>query len=899
MSKQYSFPHLVGAASAKFIVVHLHYFESDEYDVCKVVVKRTNLAVFVTNAVLKAPPNVTFVVTASSPMPNASNFFESISLEPWGDEVLPPVVHFHQVNNTETDLCPREHVIREYDDASHYLFIFSTTAFLNDGARGPFGDEWLSTLAWPFVVDPTTRLAGVVMSCALRVHVQSWAMVVDARIKAEFLQLYAEACTMNKTDAIVHSEIGAGSATLNHGTIASLWPPLYGFSVDAAECLARGDTPALYIDLHKCANPLAQSRFRHMGPGTEFRTPAKLSDIVFTKFGGDVMPLMPWSYRQFVANETASLFRRSQLGETPCFDRTNLAVFVANAILLEAPPPQNAMFIITTTSPFPPAKEFFESVGIEPWGEDLFPASVVVRPVSSTKIDLCHRASILRDFNASHYLFVNDGARGPFGANWLETLAWPFRLDNSTLVAGIVLSCSQYVHVESWAIVVDARVKDSFAEIYEGSCNLPRPKALRHGDIGAGRMFLQTYGSSMAALWPPLHGLTQESAACLMNDDARILRRDLNDCQSPFDPAGNFHFPQNLSDIVFTKFVGGDVTRPENSSSYEARVIEETAAIFRQRPRLMAEAQPHVVHLHYYESRKFDRCTILTKRTNLAVFVANAVLAAPKNVTFVVTTGSSLPNASEFFGSTGVEPWGRTVLPANVVVRRVPYARIDLCHRASVLREFYGSHYLFLNDGVRGPFGEHWLETLAWPFHLDPSTGVTGVVLSCSHFVHVESWAIVVHSRVKELFLGLYKTSCTLPKPKAIRHGEIGAGRAILQVDGTSIAALWPPLHGFARSAAACLTSNDAPILRRDLNDCHDRFDPAGNFTPPPKLSDIVFTKFDGDVMHDIPESFEARVAAATAAALLRRRHRPNKTPKFRLPQLAEAKCRLFLQDNP
>ncbi|KAJ8601456.1 hypothetical protein CTAYLR_010499 [Chrysophaeum taylorii] len=602
----HTFPHLV---------VHLHYFESPRYDWCKIVIKRTNLAVFVNNAVLKAPPNVTFVVTASSPLPEADEFFASIGVDdPWGEAILPPAVHFQRTGNTDTDLCPRARVIRNYGNASHYLF-------LNDGARGPFGDEWVSTLAWPFAVDPTTRVLGVVISCQHSVHVQSWAIVVDARVKHEFIRVYDNACSMQKTGAIMQGEVAVGLAALAHGSIAAFRPPLYGFTRAAAECMRAEKTPRLISDLQNCRNPL--------GPLSTLRTPAKLSDIVFTKFGGSVMPFKPRDFKMRVANETGALFRQPTLGgELPChapssfkmpgtcdraddlvargipartsnfifprlvryesvfasaifliaqvahlhYDenpedrcatitkRTNLAVFVKNAVLKKPP---NVTFVVTSTSPLPEADEFFASIGVDdPWGPAVLPANVVFRQVLSSRSSLCPRAWVLRDLDASHYLFVDGDARGPFGDAWLETLAWPFYLETSTRVSGVALSCSQYVHVESWAIIVDARVKSLYWKLCQLSCSTRN--AVRRIEIDATRAMLALGDATIAALWPPVYGVTLEAAGCLLRKKFAALCKD----------AINRKPPSNLTDVVFTMFFNN------NATGTKSRVFTETAALF-------------------------------------------------------------------------------------------------------------------------------------------------------------------------------------------------------------------------------------------------------------------------------------------------------------------------------
>ncbi|KAJ8607554.1 hypothetical protein CTAYLR_009497 [Chrysophaeum taylorii] len=548
-----TFPHLV---------VHLHYFESPRYDWCKIVIKRTNLAVFVNNAVLKAPPNVTFVVTASSPLPEADEFFASIGVDdPWGEAILPPAVHFQRTGNTDTDLCPRARVIRNYGNASHYLF-------LNDGARGPFGDEWVSTLAWPFAVDPTTRVLGVVISCEHSVHVQSWAIVVDARVKHEFIRVYDNACSMQKTDAIMQGEVAVGLAALAHGSIAAFRPPLYGFTRAAAECMRAEKTPRLISDLQNCRNPL--------GPLSTLRTPAKLSDIVFTKFGGSVMPFKPRDFKMRVANETGALFRQPTLGgELPCHAPSSFKMpgtcDRADDLVARGIPARTSNFIFPRLvahlhydeNPEDRGRRVFASIGVDdPWGPAVLPANVVFRQVLSSRSSLCPRAWVLRDLDASHYLFVDGDARGPFGDAWLETLAWPFYLDTSTRVSGVALSCSQYVHVESWAIIVDARVKSLYWKLCQLSCSTRN--AVRRIEIDATRAMLALGDATIAALWPPVYGVTLEAAGCLLRKKSAALCKD----------AINRKPPSNLTDVVFTMFFNN------NATGTKSRVFTETAALF-------------------------------------------------------------------------------------------------------------------------------------------------------------------------------------------------------------------------------------------------------------------------------------------------------------------------------
>lgn len=295
-----------------------------------------------------------------------------------------------------------------------------------------------------------------------------------------------------------------------------------------------------------------------------------------------------------------------------------------------------------------------------------------------------------------------------------------------------------------------------------------------------------------------------------------------------------------------------------------------------------------VVHLHYYESSEYERCKLIVKRTNLALFVKAAVLGSSGGTTFVVTaSGDGVPPADDFFASVGVPAWGPTVLPDSVVYRRVNNTLTDLCPRALVLRDYVTSdvtHALFLNDGVRGPFAEgpSWLDQFLRAF-AEPDVGVVGVVAGCEGSFHLQSWAVMIDAKkAGRAYLDLYNWTCHAHvKHHIVDKAEIGAVTTTSPTIGAhAIAALWPPLHGDAALLRSCLDTNAAPRLKRYLHMCKNLYVPArypGRFAAPTRLTDVVFTKFGGNVWESIPADFKARVTSQTQRRLG--------------PALAEATC--------
>lgn len=240
------------------LVTHMHYHE-EGVSGCHLALKRSNFALF-----LSGLHHLGKVVVTSTKKPFGDNY------------------EFIQVNNTPTDLCPRALVLENFP-ASHYLF-------LNDGARGPLGS--LAPFQRAFA-EPSTRVAGVVASCEGSLHVQSWAMMIDARVKGIFAERYSAACRKGvpKPAIIKFAEIGAVTEAMQVGTLASLWPPLHRLR---KKC---------YPDIHRCQNLYVPSRY----PG-EFPEPEMLEDVAFTKFGGAVWDFIPLSFKKRVlahnTNET-------------------------------------------------------------------------------------------------------------------------------------------------------------------------------------------------------------------------------------------------------------------------------------------------------------------------------------------------------------------------------------------------------------------------------------------------------------------------------------------------------------------------------------------------------------------------------------------------------------------
>ncbi|KAJ1461847.1 hypothetical protein M885DRAFT_506999 [Pelagophyceae sp. CCMP2097] len=311
------------SAAAPVILVHYHYFEDEETPAWQVINKRTNLLFFLRFAARDAPRSVKVVLTVGGTgLPTADAFFQSVGYpqdlhEQWGRDLLPPDVVLRAAATATADLCPRAAVLREFvlgvSTRPDYVL------FLNDGVRGPFEPAlgtvarrgrdaaaaklglptWAARFVSALRASPEARVIGAVGSCEFDVHVQSWAMMIDARLAAKFAANYAATCEMDKKNAIYYGEIGACVMTLraNH-TILSIWPKLeLAGALRACVHHAPAAVPKTRAQLWQCFNMFSGA------PG-EGRVPPELDDVVFTKFGGSVWVKLPQSYKDLVVEYT-------------------------------------------------------------------------------------------------------------------------------------------------------------------------------------------------------------------------------------------------------------------------------------------------------------------------------------------------------------------------------------------------------------------------------------------------------------------------------------------------------------------------------------------------------------------------------------------------------------------
>ena len=305
------------------------------------------------------------------------------------------------------------------------------------------------------------------------------------------------------------------------------------------------------------------------------------------------------------------------------------------------------------------------------------------------------------------------------------------------------------------------------------------------------------------------------------------------------------------------------------------------------------DVEPHpqlsdlFVHYHYYENRTgMSWAEVLNKRTNLAVFISQAIVRSPPNVSFHITwNGDALPTPDLFYSSINLTApsSSATVIPTrpNVVVEKVAHSTTDLCPRAHALRSSRNnfSHMLFVNDGARGPFATSTSESLSWirPYRQAFSSehvAAAGVSMSCEVAPHLQSWALMIDSRVKDIFLSAYGASCSQSKSDAIMAAEVGPFSRLLS-RGYNIASFFAPVSQFGAAEASCLTASPTrlPMLRSSLNDCHNPYGSDGRQMVWPdstRLDQLGFVKFGGEQWRQgmLPENYVARVRNATATMI-------------------------------
>ena len=320
-----------------------------------------------------------------------------------------------------------------------------------------------------------------------------------------------------------------------------------------------------------------------------------------------------------------------------------------------------------------------------------------------------------------------------------------------------------------------------------------------------------------------------------------------------------------------------------------------------------------LANMNYYESRKsMNHCELVAKRTNLAFFIEQAIVNSNGRVFFHITyNGDDFRPVREFYRSIGLPaPQRATLFPAldHVLVQRGPPSPTDLCSRFWVLRAAFlnsrrrFSHYLFINDAVRGPFFEPSsvrLEPWALPPWLgpfltnDPTIAAVGVSGSCQVSSHLQSWAIFFDSSVQDIFLHAYDESCrTGSKWSAIVIAEVGPYQKIF-ARGKAIKMLLPDVAHFGSREAASLAGKGwhRPPLWHKLRRCHTPF--AGGqlfYRNLPPLENLVFVKSAGNKWRQgfFPYDYTNRIAQATLA-VLGTQGCPHPPPS--LPPRIEAEC--------
>ena len=332
-----------------WVLVHMHYYEKADMRECEIVTKRTNLAVFIEHAMAKGSDRVFFHITNNGdPFPSVSDFYGSIGAPvPSRATLFPALGDDHllleHVGESSTDLCPRAAVLRA---APRRNQTFSYVLFLNDGARGPlatptassplrsFSDAinasaaphlpWLAPFMSLMTSDPRLAAVGALMSCERKVHLQSWAVLLDWRVADIFLESYEASChTSNRLEAISTGEIGPYEQLLARGfAMASLYPAVH--YLDQRTPM----TNALRATLHGCTNPLGgyngaskassdasreANRTMALRQGTDDWP--SISTLGFVKFGGE-----PWRERFFsdVYTERVSRATERKLGTRAC-----------------------------------------------------------------------------------------------------------------------------------------------------------------------------------------------------------------------------------------------------------------------------------------------------------------------------------------------------------------------------------------------------------------------------------------------------------------------------------------------------------------------------------------------------------------------------------------------------
>ncbi len=292
------------------LLVSYVYFESELQHHCEIQNKRTNLALFLKNAVVPSQENIRFVFTVpgNSPPVNALLRITEFPLSSKEGKIiknamenkLPNVLlSLQETAHPSADLCHHQKTIRAEIRKADFDFVLT----LNDGARGPFTRTieqdggrrqnvpfsgvplWIEPYLLRMTKFDDIALMGPFMSCEIDTHVQSWALMFDFRsLNIVLLHMQAScAPKMKWEDAVIISEVEMSTAVLNSKlSLASVVPNFERFSYHYREALQNGVTE-VRDKLRGCVNPTTRDAGR-----AAFLGDALLYEAVFIKYGGEI-----------------------------------------------------------------------------------------------------------------------------------------------------------------------------------------------------------------------------------------------------------------------------------------------------------------------------------------------------------------------------------------------------------------------------------------------------------------------------------------------------------------------------------------------------------------------------------------------------------------------------------
>ena len=342
-----------------------------------------------------------------------------------------------------------------------------------------------------------------------------------------------------------------------------------------------------------------------------------------------------------------------------------------------------------------------------------------------------------------------------------------------------------------------------------------------------------------------------------------------------------------LAAVLVSSAVVGLLARDDDAVAVEgagAPAAPPAAPAPKLPPAAPAPAMRLLVHMHYYERGSMAPCDLITKRTNLAVFLDRAVVATNGSNTgahfYITANGDQLPSIGAFYQSifAPVPPRG-TLIPAqpNVEFEHIRPTPSDLCARHPIIQRALRTtppftHLLFLNDGVRGPLAPDdqwvgqpplwWVQPFAAQMEQAPDVAVVGGVISCQIHLHVQSWAMLVRVDVLPLFVEPYARACAQSKSDGIRYAEVGLMTTVL-ASGVGIAGLLPMPY-------VAYTPTVPPSLRNKLFGCQDPMRSLYQTGSAGAVSEVpIWTKF-GEAwrLHWYAPDFLQRTAAKTEAAV-------------------------------